>query len=178
MDLGCGEGIIGECIQQLGFKVIGCDKSYNAIKNAKIKVILCDLEEKIPVENSSFDIVLAAEIIEHILDTDKFIEEIHRVLKPRGKLVITTPNLASLECRISLLLGKKPWMIENRVLPHSAGHVRYFTVKEIRKLLEDHNFEVKLITTNFIKLKNVVFERISKLFPQLGHSIIVVAERK
>jgi len=55
-----------------------------------------------------FNCVLAGEIIEHIIDTDSFLDEINRILMDNEILIITTPNLANLENRIRLVIGRYP----------------------------------------------------------------------
>ena len=62
----------------------------------------------LPISNACLDAVFAGEIIEHLVDTDSFIAEIARVLRPGGHTVITTPNLASFENRLRLLAGIYP----------------------------------------------------------------------
>jgi len=47
------------------------------------------------VENERYDVIIASEIIEHVLDTDFFIEELKRILKPNERIIIATPNIHS-----------------------------------------------------------------------------------
>ena len=44
-------------------------------------------------DDNSIDFVVTFQVIEHIKDDEKFVQEIHRVLKPGGKLILTTPNI-------------------------------------------------------------------------------------
>lgn len=182
LDIGCGDGTISVLIRELkNCKVVGVDISSNALKLAKkkdIEVIQHNLEEPLPFKDSSFDCVFAGEIIEHIFDTDFFVREIWRVLKPHGKLIVTTPNLAGLGSRISLLLGKKPWMINNRLTSESAGHIRYFVAKDLVELLEDNGFKVVKLTGDCVKiLPNLCIKFLSDLEPSLSLHLIVVSEK-
>ncbi|XES77646.1 MAG: class I SAM-dependent methyltransferase [Candidatus Bathyarchaeia archaeon] len=51
--------------------------------------------DQLPFDDCFFDFVSATEVIEHLWNTDQFIKECYRVLKPRGYFLISTPNLAS-----------------------------------------------------------------------------------
>jgi len=178
LDIGCGDGTISTLIRDLrDCKVVGIDLSDNALKIAKnqgIECVRCDVEERLPFKDLTFDCVFAGEIIEHIYDTDSFIKEVYRVLKQRGVFIITTPNLAGLGSRISLLLGKKPWMIENRLKPQFAGHIRYFTAEELKNLLEDNGFKIEKISGDCVKIFPKVCTKIlADLRPTFALHLIV-----
>lgn len=113
LDLGCHDGV-----RTSGFtnkvnpsKTYGLDMT-QAIKKAKrnygIIVKRSDLNKKFPVPSNSMDVVVTAHTIEHLTDTDTFLQEIHRVLKPNGYLVVSTDNLASWFNIFSLVLGRQP----------------------------------------------------------------------
>ena len=127
-----------------------------------IKVHRSDLNEKLPFEDDTFDVVHANQLIEHLSDTDMFIKEVYRILKASGYLIISTPNLASFHNIICLLFGKQPYpaMVSDEVyvgtfpLPHPAkrseidkepgpGHRRIFTFCALKEILEYHGFVVE-----------------------------------
>jgi len=113
LDIGCGDGkftvLIGKACKAK--EVYGVDISERGIEMARkkgIKAFRVDVdEESLPFENNYFDAIYAGAIIEHLFDPDHFLNEIYRVLKPEGLLVLDTPNLASLYNRIALLLLNK-----------------------------------------------------------------------
>jgi len=121
--------------------------------------------------------VIAGEIIEHIVDTDNFINEINRVLKNGGLLFITTPNLVGLESRLAAFFGKKPWVIENRIKNGYAGHLRYFTFEELENLLEEKRFIILKRTSDYIKIRNLLLVKLAKIFPTFGQHIILVGRK-
>lgn len=102
--------------------------------------------DSFPYSSSDFDIVLCCEIIEHlIMDPSHMLHEIHRVLKPHGFLVLTTPNLIKLDNLFSLLRGKTIYY------PYSGfgvygRHNREYTPSELVELLELHNFKVQIFS--------------------------------
>ena len=145
LDLGCGDGYIMEEFRKNGHQVEGIEIAENAIKKARKKgftVYDLSLTEKwTRTLKRRYDVVFGGEIIEHIFDTDQFLQEIRKVLKPRGALILTTPNIASLARRILLLLGMSP-LIEVTSRDYDAGHIRYFTRTTLKKLLEENGYEV------------------------------------
>lgn len=183
LDIGCYDGRISEKLLANKNKVYGVDVSPVAINKAKKRGIVasvCNFEsEKLPKSFPQFDVVVAGELIEHILDTDSFVQKAHSVLKKKGLFVITTPNLAGLGSRLSLLLGKLPWMIENDVLPGKSGHIRYFTLDELRNLLERNRFMISEVTTDTVGVSaGISIPFLPRLFPRLGRSLIVKAIKK
>ena len=128
-----------------------------------------------------FDIVVAGEVIEHILDTDFFFNEIKRVLKSNGFLILSTPNTASLGRRILLLLGKNPYFEASYGFPPEAlaGHIRFFTKDLLLSFLKYKGFEIITFTSdvvNFTSSGSLSNKLIADIFPTLGHCLIVKAK--
>lgn len=182
LDIGSRDGIISRLMMKKGNSVYAADISESAVELARkngINALHVKAEAPMPFEDGFFSALFAGEVIEHVLDTDKFIAEARRLLKPGGTLIITTPNVASLGRRIVLLLGGNPYL-ENTLRDYDAGHVRYFTKACLVKLLQDHKFRVKSFTSEAVNLDRgeAMQSRVmAKLFPTLGQSLIIAAER-
>jgi methionine biosynthesis protein MetW len=156
LDVGCGDGSFSSVVKKtLKIKeVYGVDISGVAIKLANsngIKGISMDFDKKrLPFKNDYFDVVFCGEIIEHIVEIDRFLMELRRVMKPNGVILFTTPNLASWYNRLSLLMGYQP-MYTDISFKYSCGHLwnmdscahlRVFTLKGLKGLLEAHRFKI------------------------------------
>lgn len=183
IDLGCGDASIMEKIKACGNKVTGVEISENAIKKARQKgfeVFNLSLEDDWAKRiNKKFDIVFAGEIIEHIFDTDKFLQNVRKVLKKNGSLIITTPNLASLGRRLLLLVGRNP-VIETTARKHDYGHIRYFTCATLTNLLIENNFRIETTEStavNFNKSSSLFSPTLANLFPTLGSHLVVKARK-
>ena len=129
---------------------------------------------------------MASEIIEHLLDTDFFLQECHRVLKKKGTLILTTPNIAYLGGRLRCLMGRRPPVIECRVNKHSSGHIRAFSYYDLKSLFKDNKFKVvKYTGSNFYlpfiseKTKHIgkCCYHLSSLFPKLSSGFIFKAKK-
>lgn len=178
LDIGCYDGTISKLIEKDNNDVYGCDTSKNAIKLAiqkGIKADYADVVENLPYQESFFDVVVAGEIIEHIFDTHKFLENIRIILKQKGHLIISTPNLATLGRRILLLIGKNP-MIETSTSYSGSGHIRYFVKDSLIQLLKEHDFEIIKLASDVINFDNSGIHystRLANIFPTLGKTLIL-----
>ena len=127
----------------LGFRNLsGTDlssfKPITAERAERIKAVIkdCDLEkEKLPFLDKTFDLVLLDETLEHFnFHPKKVFLEIARILKPGGRLIITTPNLVRLNNRLKCFLGKSiNYEIDADYT--TANHYREYTAAEIEYLL-------------------------------------------
>ncbi|NPV01305.1 MAG: class I SAM-dependent methyltransferase [Brevinematales bacterium] len=177
IDLGCGPGHLCKSIHEKGFPVIGVDISENSLKLVRekgIPTIKADLQEKLPFKDDELDILVASEVVEHIFDTETFMSELKRVMKPGGSIIITTPNVASLARRFLLFFGKNPYL--DYKLSGTAGHVRYFTFKNMRDFARQFGLKVVSLETDAVNLSGSgkLYSRLlGKIFPTFGKTIIL-----
>lgn len=184
LDIGCYDGTLGRMLIERNNEVYGIEineEVANIARQQGLKVKIQDIEKRFDFEDNFFDVVVAAEVIEHVLDTDFFIDEIKRVLKPNKFLVLSTPNVASLGRRIFLLLGKNPYFEASLGYPPSAhaGHIRFFTKDLLLKYLEHKGFEIIKFTSdavNFTSSGKLASKLLADLFPTIGRSLIVKAK--
>lgn len=185
LDIGCYDGEIGMLLKKKFGKqcqIYAVDSAPNSVKMALkkgIKVKLCDVTQGIVFESNMFDYVFAGEIIEHLYDTDFFLEEIKRVLKPNGILILTTPNFLSFGRRIYYLFGKGIFMESSFILPdRAAGHIRYYTFDSLKELARLHNFEPAMIFSDTVNFPWFRIDLLAKIFPRMGQSIIAFLRNK
>ncbi|MDO8515119.1 MAG: class I SAM-dependent methyltransferase [bacterium] len=186
LDVGCYDGTFLSLIKNRNNKFYGIEASDYGAAQSRIRGItteqfFIDGNAKLPFKNDFFDVIVAGEIIEHIYDTDFFLQEIHRLLKNKGLLLISTPNIASLGRRLMLLLGLNPIIEISPNEPESSGHIRYFTFKMFEILLNKHGFKVLLKSSdvvNFSSGGSLKSKIIAKFFPKLGQSLIFLCLRK
>jgi methionine biosynthesis protein MetW len=184
LDIGCHDGTFLSLVKNKNNNFYGIEASDWGVEKSRKKGIevqqfFFDDKASLPYEDNFFDIVVAGEIIEHIFDTDLFLTEIRRVLKLGGKLLISTPNVASLGRRLLLLFGASPLVELSPNEPGSVGHIRYFTFKTLKKILEKHGFKILASRTDCVNFSSDGKMRTSLLawmFPKFGASIIFYAK--
>ena len=115
----------------------------DAARSRGIRVKVADVEQGLPFDDQSFDVIHAGEVLERLYDTKHFFEECHRVLKKGGILLFATPNLNSLENRVRVISGGYLSMFGAYPEDHFGSSVRIFNVRKIRELCEQTDFEIK-----------------------------------
>ena len=124
LDIGAGRGNALVGFARNGFTVVGVDKDSTCILDG-INVIDCDIEkDRLPFEDNFFDYVYSKSVIEHISNTQHFVQEIYRVLKPAGVIVCLTPD----------------WGIDYKMFYDDPTHVKPFTKKGLCKAFQLEDF--------------------------------------
>jgi len=117
----------------------GLDISQEAVNKCKLKGL--DVEHfdfsdgKLPYENDSFDYVIMLDVLEHLYDPAKLLNEAKRVTKKF--VILSVPNFSSLPARLQVVLGKVP---ENN--RRGKGHVYWFNWDVLKKMLDGHNLDI------------------------------------
>ncbi len=160
LDFGCGPGsflhILSEekpGVQAVGIDIAGGQIEYaqkffrEKFPGAPVQFRTLSLESfELPFEDASFDVVTSIEVIEHIHPflAAKALAEARRVLKPNGRLIVTTPNYRSLWPLIELVLERfSP-------VKYHEQHISKFTPNAFAKFLEICGFQVTRLNTIFI----------------------------
>jgi SAM-dependent methyltransferase len=140
LDLGCGDGRLTVELDADG--LTAADVSAEALRRAAPRLAakraaLVELEPDapLPFDDGSFDLVLCAETLEHVRDVQLLLSELRRVLRPGGRLALTTPAHGRITGLSILFRG-----FEGRFDPLSP-HLRFMTARSLRGLLEEHGFE-------------------------------------
>jgi SAM-dependent methyltransferase len=143
---------------------------------------------KLPFPSGTFDIVILDEVIEHLVDTDSIMDEIHRVLRNDGQLLISTPNLASWFNRLALLFGVQPAFSEvsfrkifGRPGNGIVGHLRLFTRRSLIEFVNHNGFNVRhAVGVPFPELPFVLrgVDRLLAKIPSIAGGSVIVADRR
>ena len=188
LDLGCHHGQFLNLIgASYDCKLIGMDdwklKDYMPfVKFDYHPVDLASAEWPVLVAKDGIKYISALEVIEHMIDTDQFVEKCKNILSDDGYIVISTPNINSLRNRIMVPFGVYPAYLEYRNVIH---HVRLFNPKILIRFLHSHGFQtVRCIGVSFLPeklLRYSVFrsisEKLANWLPSLCGNIIVVAKK-
>jgi SAM-dependent methyltransferase len=140
LDLGCGDGAFAAELAAAGCSVVAVDVAAEAVRRARARVPGLDArvaEEgaPLPLEEDAVDVVWAGEVLEHVADVVGLLADVRRVLRWGGALLVTTPYHGRVLVAALALRGR----FDERFDPR-ADHLRFFTARSLRALLEDAGF--------------------------------------
>ncbi len=143
LDLGCAEGFLAQSLRDAGHEVTGVDVSARpGVKDRVDHFILGDLDDGLPaelVEGPPFDVVLAADVLEHVRRPERTLTELHDVLAPHGRVLVSVPNFAHWYPRLRVALGRFDYD-RRGILDES--HLRFFTRRRLERLLHATGWHV------------------------------------
>ncbi|MGH7518037.1 MAG: class I SAM-dependent methyltransferase [Gemmatimonadales bacterium] len=166
LDVGCGAGVLDLALAKLGARVTGVDRFEEYAPGADnqmgvesdivarlrahgVEVMRRDIATQgLPEGADTYDLILFLAVIEHLHESPReVLEEIWRLLRPGGMVAITTPNHGWVRTRLRLLAGRSA----NHPLSEwwrtpFFGHVREYTLAELRQMLEWTGYEVRRAT--------------------------------
>lgn len=144
LDLGCGDGRLSAELDSA--RLTAADVSSVALERARRWLALRDAQfvelepdAALPLADATFDLVLCAETLEHVRDVQLFLSEARRVLRPGGRLAVTTPAHDRRTGLETFLHG-----FERRFDPLSP-HLRFFTRRSLSRVLVDMGFEIAFL---------------------------------
>jgi 2-polyprenyl-3-methyl-5-hydroxy-6-metoxy-1,4-benzoquinol methylase len=143
LDVGCSSGYLARRLVEGGAHVIGIEADERAAAEAREvceQVLVGDVESmELPFAEGSFDLVLCGDLIEHLRDPQAFLERVRPLLRPDGRLVLTTPNVANWAMRLGLLGGR--WRYTERgILDRSHTHL--FTKKTLEETIDRAGYRI------------------------------------
>lgn len=146
LDAGAGEGGLIQAANARGIDASGLEVSTAAIAQARKRMPDLQIREHSieelpwPMDPSRFDVVTGFEVIEHLLRPRRLLQGAHASLRPRGHLALTTPYHGLVK---NLVVAGLAF---DRHFDVTGGHVRFFTDRALRQLLEAEGFEVVEVT--------------------------------
>lgn len=136
LDAGCGEGVLVEEFRKKGFRIEGLDLNYESeiVRNGSVL--------EMPYEKDSFDAVLFLDVFEHLgyADQPKALAEIRRVLRSRGRLIVSIPNLAHWNSRFRFVCFGTLDRSDSEI-----NHIGERPFTENKRLLTDAGFQIEEI---------------------------------
>ena len=137
LDFGCGVGDFLHYAQQNGYEIMGCDLSEDArlLSSEKLGKATATPEEIFALPDSTFDIITMWHVLEHIDDLKYQIEQLYRLLKDKGRLVVAVPNFMSYDAQYY----KDKWAAYD--VPR---HLNHFHKESLQNIFKD-KFELEKI---------------------------------
>ena len=138
LDLGCGDGLLTGLVD--AERITGADVSAVALERAAHRLgdaaetVELEPDYPLPFGDNEFDLVLAADMLEHVRDVQFMVSEARRVLRPGGELAIATPAHSRLTGLRAAIGGFE------RVFDPLSPHLRFFTRRSLARLLDELGF--------------------------------------
>jgi 2-polyprenyl-3-methyl-5-hydroxy-6-metoxy-1,4-benzoquinol methylase len=183
LDVGCSEGTLSKKMKENNCSIIGIELNKEAANMAETfceELIMGDAElvKLNPKYEKYFDIILFADILEHLKDPSKVLERFNKYLKDEGTIIISVPNIANWRQRFQLLFGNFQYQ-EYGIL--DSTHIRFFTEKSTKQMIEDAGYEtVKFdMTVGDLKRFPRLFHSIGMIWPNLfAFQFFIIAKKK
>jgi 2-polyprenyl-3-methyl-5-hydroxy-6-metoxy-1,4-benzoquinol methylase len=150
LDVGCGSAWFAKNFVAKGKKVVSLDisfvnasKAMESVSSPNHAAVVADVYQ-LPFRENSFDVVVASEILEHLFDPELFVKNLVYILKPDGKLIITTPYNEKLEYNLCVHC--------NKLTPQHA-HLHSFDKGKMEKIMHSvsgKDFKIKVFNNSFL----------------------------
>jgi SAM-dependent methyltransferase len=211
LDVGCGDGSrLFQYLQHKPERFCGVEGNPVLAQKARergLELETFDLNGPWTYCDAEFDVVHAAQVIEHVHNTRQFLAEIFRVLAPGGRMVLTSENLCSLLNLSAMLLGYTPfplqqtcgWYVGNPLGLHDqeyialdlsasslaepqfsgvSGHVRVLSVRQAEDLLAKIGFsEIEVSSCGLMPLPGWLGRLLEPLYRRRGHFLLMTARK-
>lgn len=154
LDIPCGYGAFSKRLVDRGVGEVHAADCLELIQVPEATFTVVDMNGPLPYDDGQFDAVACIEGIEHLERPFDFVRECHRIIKPEGTLIITTPNISALRSRWRWFLTgfhnkcKTPL---NEMNPSPSHHINLMSFPTLRYLLHTNGFQITAIRTNRIK---------------------------
>lgn len=141
LDIGCSGGRLAEYIRARGHWVTGVDYlELPGVRDRVDEFYRVDMEQGIPPEvGDGFDLIIAGDIIEHLSRPGKALEEMRRVLRPGGEVLLSVPNFGHWYPRFRTTFGLFGY--DRRGILDDT-HLRFFTRRTLRRLVRVRGFDI------------------------------------
>ena len=189
LDLAAGSGAMSLRLQDLGFKVTATDYVTENFKLDSVPFIQADLNGNFSAAYPmQFDAIMASEIIEHLENPRHFAREICKLLKPGGRLILSTPNVENAGAKASFIRsGHFLWFNEKDY--EGQGHITPLTQWQLKKSFAEAGLQFlwkgsfgegasQLSGSPRLRLMAGLVKLLASIDPLLGHEIFVAVLKK
>ena len=159
LDVGAGHGSLSLRLLEAGYDVSACDLDPESFQVSSIECRRVDANGHLPYDAESFDLVTCIEVVEHLENHRRLFADVHRVLRPGGRFVFTTPNVLSLKSRVTFLLTGYFYShgpLEPAELNPARQHISPFTLDRYRWLLWRCGLEIEDVVVDKLQRSSML----------------------
>jgi len=144
LDIGCSSGNFGQAlIEHKHCQVVGLDIDEDDVKLAKTRLTeayICNIETQQLPNLDTFNVIVMADVIEHLVDPVQALRKVKNLLKDDGRLLFSIPNMAHISIRLMLLEGffeyTDKWLLDRT-------HLHYYDEPEVKHVLSEAQFKIE-----------------------------------
>lgn len=171
LDVGAADGFLAEILTARGWVVTALERDRSLAEQARGKcatVVVADLAEGVPALSGPFDVIVCADVLEHLSDPLATLRALRPSLSREGWMVVSVPNVAHLWVRLSLLLGRFDYT-ERGILDRT--HLRFFTRRTFLALLAQAELAPDWLEVTPVPLPLVVPRRLHGAWLRATHTL-------
>ncbi|NIS74306.1 MAG: methyltransferase domain-containing protein [Deltaproteobacteria bacterium] len=167
LDIGCGDGSTLQELKklQLAECVVGLDlicKEPRVAFSHPDEFLVGNIENiELPYEDGYFDLIICADVIEHLIDPWNVLKNLHRLLGEGGNIVASFPNVSYRKILRNLIFRNDFEYVESGIL--DRGHLRFFTIKTALKMIRESGYKNVEVVPIYGKTKDKI---LSKVLPK------------
>jgi 2-polyprenyl-3-methyl-5-hydroxy-6-metoxy-1,4-benzoquinol methylase len=145
LEVGCASGYLSNIFTNAGCKVTAIEIDKTRAEKAKPfcqRVVIGSIEDEqtLRAAKGQYDVILFADILEHLRYPEKVLIHLKSYLKENGYIIVSLPNVSNWKIRMNLIRGKLSYT-EEGILDRT--HLRFFTLETARKMLEECGFHIE-----------------------------------
>jgi methionine biosynthesis protein MetW len=142
LDLGCSDGELAARLRAMGHEVVGVDfEEHEGVRDRVVEFHQADLDRGVPdAVGDDFDIVLAADVLEHLRSPEGILDDLRARLRPGGSLITSIPNFGHWYPRTRVAIGRFDYDARGIL---DRGHLRFFTKRSFAALVDEAGWEIR-----------------------------------
>jgi SAM-dependent methyltransferase len=182
LEIGCGEGRLGRLLRESGHYVAGLELVPEMAAKARLNIdeVFCgDIEQmQLPVAPASFDALIFADVLEHLVDPWKTLKYLATLLAPGGYTIASIPNVQNYRIIRDLMRGKFQYTDSGLM---DRGHLRFFTYRQIVALYDSAELDVidrRCLYNRTLKRRIYLALSLGKLEPFFVRQYLVVGRKR
>jgi 2-polyprenyl-3-methyl-5-hydroxy-6-metoxy-1,4-benzoquinol methylase len=180
-DIGCGGGHLWRELGPMFSRCIGVDAVHYPGLPAEVEFQQADLDRvPLPLPDASADVVTAVETIEHLENPRAFCRELHRIARPGGWIVITTPNQLSLLSILTLIVKQRFSAFQDSAYPAHRTALLEIDLRRIASECGLTDLEIRYTASGRVPLSAAHYpQSVTRIFPRaLSDNVVLIGRRR
>jgi len=177
LDVGAAEGYLAEILTRRGFEVTCLERDPGLAASAAAhcrRIVVADLERELPPLDGPFDVIVCADVLEHLSDPARVLSCLTQYLRENGLVIVSVPNVAHLWVRLQLLLGRFDYA-DRGILDRT--HLRFFTRRSFLRFLAETKLTLIRLVATPVPLPLLIPERMHGRWLSAVHALNALTAR-